>query len=169
MKSNVSKKVSFWRGKTEIKTTHRNWNKNHPTILKFLKPENDAKSNVVTIHSSFDSDTINENLETEIQVNDLDESLLNNYETKLKLIANNSLSINNVLISYSNKIEVSKTPGLWPETIDMRFRKNCIKLGSVFFQNRKRVKNFQLQNVYITLKIVFCPTIYSIKKCVIVI
>lgn len=69
---------------------------------------------------------------------------------ELKLVANNSVSINNVLISSSNKIEISKDPGLWPETIDTYFRKECIKIGSVLFQNRnkeypasKRLFNFK--------------------------
>lgn len=61
--------------------------------------ENDAKSNI-TIHSSFDSNTIIENLKTEIQVNNLDENSLNDHETELKLAANNSVSINNVLLYY---------------------------------------------------------------------
>lgn len=120
--------------KRKLKQQKENEAKNHSTIFEFLKPENDAKSNV-TIHSSFDSDTIIENLETEIQVNNLDENSLNNHETELKFVANNSVSINNVLISSSNKIEISKDPGLWPETIDTYSRKECIKLGSVFFQN----------------------------------
>ncbi|KAL4142249.1 hypothetical protein QTP88_004744 [Uroleucon formosanum] len=123
--------------KRKLKQQKENEAKNHPTIFKFLKPENDAKSNVTT-HSSFNSDTMIENLETEIQVNNLDINSLNNYETELKLVANNSVSTNNVLMSSSNKVEISKDPGLWPETIDRFFREECIKLGSVFFQNRNK-------------------------------
>jgi len=65
MKFNVFKKVYFWRRKKKLKQQKENEAKNHPTIFKFLKPENDTKSNV-KIHSFFNSDTIIENLETEI-------------------------------------------------------------------------------------------------------
>ncbi|KAL4113451.1 hypothetical protein QTP88_017068 [Uroleucon formosanum] len=132
-----SRKYHSGAEKRKLKQQKENEAKNHPTIFKFLKPENDAKSNVTT-HSSFNSDTMIENLETEIQVNNLDINSLNNYETELKLVANNSVSTNNVLMSSSNKIEISKDPGLWPETIDRFFREECIKLGSVFFQNRNK-------------------------------
>jgi len=79
--------------KRKLKQRKETEAKNHLTIFKFLKPENDTKSNL-TIYSSFDSDTIIENLETEIQVNNLDKNSLNNHESELKLIANNSVSIN---------------------------------------------------------------------------
>jgi hypothetical protein len=123
--------------KRKSKQQKENEAKNHATIFEFLKLKNDAKSNVI-IYSSFDSDTIIENLETEIQVNKIYGNSLNNHKTELKLVANNSVSINNVLISSSNKIKISKDPGLWPETIDTYFREECIKLGSAFFQNRNK-------------------------------
>lgn len=55
------------------------------------------------------------------------------------MVANNSVSINNVLISSFNKIEISKEdPTLWLKIIDTFFREECIKLESVFFQNRNK-------------------------------
>lgn len=41
----------------KLKQHKENESKSHPTILKFLKPENDVKRNV-TIRSSFDSGTL---------------------------------------------------------------------------------------------------------------
>ncbi|KAL4148963.1 hypothetical protein QTP88_003092 [Uroleucon formosanum] len=127
--------------KRKLKQQKENEAKNHPTIFKFLNPENDAKSNVTT-HSSFNSDTMIENLETEIQVNNLDINSLNNYETELKLVANNSVSTNNVLMSSSNKIEISKDcleniNNDTEEKFDVRreaksIMKKCIKFETAF-------------------------------------
>lgn len=155
-----SRKYPSGAEKRKLKQHMENEAKNHPTIFKFFKPDNDA-------NSSFDYNILIENFKTESQVDNLDENALNNHETELKLAVISSVSIKSVLVSTSNKIEISKDPGLWPETINTYFREECIKLGYIFF--KIEIKNIRIQNVYLILKIVFCLTVYLIEKCIMVI